>query len=117
MANVIVVRILPSTPTDPHVFTTYLTNLSLTAYDRTVSNTSPSVATGQFDVTLGTAQGLFVPHLDASKNATALPPLAVNASGTAYVDSIFQHYDSTALPAATPFSVGTALIVVNEPSN
>lgn len=117
MASVIVVRILPATPTDPYKFTSYLTNLSLTAYDRTVSNTSPSVATGQFDVTLGTAQGLFLPPLDASQNAIAFPPLAVNASGTAYVDSIFQHYDATKLPSATPFSVGTALIVVNEPSN
>jgi hypothetical protein len=117
MASIIVVRILPTTPLDPYDFTNYLTNLSLTAYDRTVKNTSPSVATGQFDVILGTAQGLFLPPLDASKNAISFPPLALNVPGTAYVDSIFQHYDATKLPSAPPLSVGTALIVVNEPSN
>lgn len=122
MSYIIVVRVLPVVPTDGTTFTGYLTNLSLTAYDRTVSNTSPDLVTGEHDVFIGTASGLAPQGLDAFGNQ-AEPVFGVipGSNPPAYNNSIIQHYESviTSQPPSPPSikwnakAAATALIVVN----
>jgi len=104
MPPVIVVRIVPAVPTDGDTFTEYLSGLSLTAYDRTVRDTSLDLVIGENDVSLGTASGLapFGPSPILTVTPGSNPP--------SYDNSIVQHRDETALTAR---AAATALIVVN----
>jgi hypothetical protein len=123
---VIVIRIVPIVPCNGSDFTKYLTGLELTAYDRTVYDTSPDIVTGQNDVLLGTASG--VAGLGADSFGNPLPPVLTVTPGSnpaAYTNSIVQHYEiiTTTSPFSPPVtsytakSAATALIVVNFSSN
>ena len=113
MSNIIVVRVLPITPTTGAQFTTTLQNLTLTAYDRTVKDTSPNLVTGQNDVLLGVATGLAPQGVDPITSSPGAPVLEV-VPGPAYLNSIIQHYENNAAQP-TPWvakAAATALIVV-----
>jgi hypothetical protein len=110
MTTIIIVRLLPSTPTDSASFTKALNNLTIIAYDRTVSNTSPDPVVGANDNQLGTATGVV---------ATGDPLVVTPGSNPpTFEQSIIQHlyYDPKNDPSNTPTlkSVATALIVVSD---
>jgi hypothetical protein len=124
MSTIIVVRILPKTPTTGVLFTQYLQGLELSAFDRTVSNTSPDLETGALDDPLGTASGLPVlPPTVASLQALPGLTVAAGSNPPAYETSIIQHYAEdhppppTGLPTFSSVAVATALIVVNVDPN
>ncbi|KAH8591200.1 hypothetical protein B0O99DRAFT_690810 [Bisporella sp. PMI_857] len=133
MSTLIVVTIVPNVPTSGSDFQKYLKGLQITAWDRTVRNTSPDLALGEEDVLLGTASGLAVPGTTASGSQT--PPVFTVVPGSnppVYGNSIVQHLQAVITqpppplpglppppPITTylPLAAATALIVVNLDSN
>jgi hypothetical protein len=106
LSAIIVVRLVPTQVSAGSDFAATLQNLSISAYDRTVNNTSPDVVTGLNDTPLGTASGLIsIPEflIVNPGTASALPSIP---------NSIIQHFDITTTPI-TPLAAATALIVVN----
>jgi hypothetical protein len=116
MTNVILIRLLPSPTCSASDFAGYLTGLEITAYDRTVYNTSPDVVNGANDIPLGSTTGV----------ATVGQILTVGQTKGAHpaetlTPSIIQHYtinqdltpwlDSNGNPHF--WSIATAVIVVN----
>ena len=130
MSTLIVVTIVPIVPTTGQDFhDNYLKGLSITAWDRTVRNTSPDLILGEQDVLLGTASGLGQLTTDTTGNQT-LPTFTVTPGSNppAYDNSIVQHYEEVIItppppppgfpPGPTiityqPLAAATALIVVN----
>ena len=96
MTTIIIVRLLPSTPTDSGSFTKALNNLTIIAYDRTVSNTSPDPVVGANDNQLGTATGVVAPGNPLVVTPGSNPPT--------FEQSIIQHlyYDPNNDPSNTP---------------
>jgi hypothetical protein len=92
---VIVVRIVPLVPTDGKTFRSFLENLTLTAYDRTVGDTSPDVVTGKKDVELGVASGLAPMGIDQQTGQPIGPIIAITPGSNPpqYTNSIIQHYE------------------------
>jgi hypothetical protein len=121
-ATAIVVRLLPSSPVSAATFTSWLENLTITAYDKSIQAPSdPTVivpGTAEWGVgsaSVSSSTPLWVPILppfvvpvSAGSNSNPLPVLS---------SSVFQHYsfnhtDPLAL-IPTLKSVATAIILVN----
>ena len=104
MSTLIVVTIVPIVPTTGQDFhDNYLKGLSITAWDRTVRNTSPDLILGEQDVLLGTASGLGQLTTDTTGNQT-LPTFTVTPGSNppAYDNSIVQHYEEVIITPPPP---------------
>ena len=115
MATLLVVRVLPDPPMDAGTFSRALKNLTITAWDRSVNNTSTDPVVGANDFKLGTASG--VANLDQSVDLNIIP--GIDGGPPSFDFSIIQHWQND--PQIDPFglplpkAVATALIVVNTP--
>ena len=108
MPQVILVRLVPMKPTSGADFSSYLTNLSIRAFDLSFGNSADGTLVGQ-------AQGAWIPNA------------GLNASGPAFTPAtqrIVQHFSSYQVNPAPPpnvfdvrlEAVATAIIELNPPA-
>ncbi|MBV9772573.1 MAG: hypothetical protein JO040_01400, partial [Gemmatimonadetes bacterium] len=102
MPSLIILRLHPVKPVDAATFTSYLTGLSIEAFDLTLADSVSGVS-------IGTASGIANPHLGSP----------ANNSVTIGSTSILQHYQNLVVgPSTKRFlqSAATAVIVANAPA-
>src|ERR1700761_373293 len=109
MGSLLLIRPLPSAQTNPTDFTSYVKDVVITAFGKTVRPIAPSAAgLPPNTVQLGVASGLATP----GTVLVVTPASATNP--TPLLDfSILQHYQSVALPPNALQPVATAVIVIN----
>jgi hypothetical protein len=102
--NLVLITLVPGQGTDPTQLTNYLADLSITAYDASVHNTSTPTLLGTADQVAIAGDLLTVTQQSATTNASIMP-------------NILQHYNTTTFlgvpPVYTPLSVATDVIVAN----
>jgi hypothetical protein len=110
MVSILLIRLLPSSKTDAVTFKSYVKDIVITAFGKTVRTIAPSTTSAATvlppnTVQLGVASGLATP----STNLIVTTPSATNPV-TSLDFSILQHYEVLPL---TLQSVATAVIVIN----
>jgi hypothetical protein len=109
MSDLIIVRLHPANPTSGGAFTSYLTNLSISAFDLSFADSKTGVAIGTADVAW------------SPPSTNPGDPGLTDTSGLSPTPNIFQHYSIVLDPMTLSFvveleAVATAIIQVNPPA-